>query len=184
MGLHDESFARDLSIEDVEARRQVFTCLFMVDQDMSMLFGTPPNFHQQHCDVIPPQQATYDSRLRLDASLILGRVYDRLYSAGAARRPLLQRERDIQELLQHLQDFERAVDYIPSEEKDSMDHRAWQFLKLEQKYFLHNTRLMVLRQSSEAHLSQRLWEATECIHTMSKIWAARPTVGGFMVLRR
>ena len=149
-----------------------------------MLLGTPPNLHSHDCDIAYPRQATYDYRLRLDSSLIVSKVYNKLYSPAATRASLAKLENHVDDLLGDLDNFQRAICNISPEETDSMHHRAWQFLRLEQKHFVHHARLMVLRRSSQpSKYARRLLEARQCIRTIAKI-AARPTVGGFMVLRR
>ncbi|KAJ5605579.1 hypothetical protein N7510_008360 [Penicillium lagena] len=186
MGLHEERYGiADLTTEDIDDRRRVFSCLFIVDKDVSMLLGTPPNLHNHDCDVAYPLYATYDYRLRLDYSLIVGKVYGKLYSPAATRGSLESLEYNVDELLGDLDIFQRAIDNVSQNETDSMHHRAWQFLRLEQKHFVHHARLMVLRRSSQpSKYARRLLEARQCIRTISKIRAARTTVGGFMVLRR
>ncbi|KAL4894949.1 hypothetical protein BDV59DRAFT_174179 [Aspergillus ambiguus] len=186
IGLHEQRGVHDgLSADDMDERKRVFSCLFIVDKDVSMLLGTPPNFHHQDCDVECPRDATYDYRLRLDSSILFGKVYNKLYSPAVARASLPTVERSIDDLLADLDNFQCAIDNGSPSEMDSMSQRAWKFLKLEQRHFVHHARLMVLRRSSlPAKYAQRLTEARQCIETIARVRAARPTVGGFMVLRR
>lgn len=186
MGLHEERYGiTDLTAEDIDDRRRVFSCLFIVDKDVSMLFGTPPNLHYHDCDVTYPLHSTYDYRLRLDSGLIVGKVYSKLYSPAATRVSLEKLEYNVDNLLGDIDNFQRAIDNFSPKETESMHHRAWQFLRLEQKHFVHHARLMVLRRSSQPpKYARRLLEARQCIRTIAKIRAARTTVGGFMVLRR
>lgn len=186
MGLHEERYGiTDLTAKDIDDRRRVFSCLFIVDKDVSMLLGTPPNLHNHDCHIAYPLHATYDYRLRLDSGLIVSKVYSRLYSPAATRVSLEKLEYSVDDLLGDLDNFQRAIDNVSPKETDSMHHRAWQFLRLEQKHFVHHARLMVLRRSNQpSKYARRLLEARHCIRTIGKIRAARTTVGGFMVLRR
>lgn len=185
MGLHRQKYTGgELAAEDIDARRRIFWCLFTIDKDVSLLLGTPPNLHHYDCDVPYPIQVSYDLLRRLDASLILGKVYIMLYSASAGRAATEMIEHNIDELVRDLAHFQRAVDIGPTNDTDPMK-RAWQFLVLEHKHTIHHARLMVLRRSSQRDkYEQRLSEARQCIKMITRLHVVRTTVGGFMVLRR
>ena len=184
MGLHRQKYIGGLTPEDVDSRRRIFWCLFTIDKDVSLLLGTPPNLHHYDCDVPYPIQVSHDLLRRLDASLILGKVYIMLYSASAGRSAPEKIEHNIDELMCDLDHFQRAVDAGPSKDTDPMK-RAWQFLVLEHRHTIHHARLMVLRRSSQPDKHERrLAEARLCIKMITKLHVVRTTVGGFMVLRR
>jgi hypothetical protein len=172
------------SFEKLNERRLLFWCLFTVDQDASLLLGTPPNFHLHDCDVQYPEITTYDFKRRIDTALVTSKIYSALYSPGAYRTTTQQMETCIEELYEELDRLRSMISHVSAEDIGPMG-RSWQFLMLEQIHTIHHAKLMTMRKSTKPELyEQRLTEARQCIRTLGKLHGARPSVGGFMVLRR